>query len=267
MITPILERLLLQGDANFTVWNHSLGMFGRIPAQDGKVTVITKIIWYPFVDYPENALGGTMTWLDFMRSNEYQLKIESGKNVTYYPIRNSISLTNASPFTVAVDLQNLINGSDYSGIVIELGDPLIIDTFILASGEIKLTISRNPFTTFVNNTGLLAGQATEKPAPNGVANIPLLRRSQQLASGGANQFYNPPSNEYSGVASGGARNQENYILDIVPQSGAVLNSQLNYPDGGGAATATPIITKNLPLVSFHCVFINKEAADKIQSTK
>lgn len=50
MLTPMLEKLVLSGQAEIKTHNHGVGGVGTIVVPPGKQIVITQILWHPFVD-------------------------------------------------------------------------------------------------------------------------------------------------------------------------------------------------------------------------
>src|SRR4051812_19045687 len=136
MITPILERALLDGTASFYRHNHAFGMLGRIPMRDGKVAVITSITWTPFIDFPLVNLSNN-SWAYFFRNVEFQLKIEGANNMAVYQFRNNIKFAYTDP-TKALDLTASITSGDFKSIILQPGDPVTLDSYLMIQGTCKI---------------------------------------------------------------------------------------------------------------------------------
>lgn len=268
MITPILEKLILRGDANYTVVSHAYGMFGRIPCPDGKIIIIEKIIWYPFLN-PIKWIVGGLTWNQFFQYCEYQLKIDGKKTITKYQFRNALNVT-LSPGVTPINWDAAININDFQNVLLQPGEPIIIDTFLVCTDHIKLTISRNDcINDFAGSTyGILNERATEQPSPNGMGGVGTLLELVQKNIDATRQYLNPPSTEYDDTLTVNPQYRENYSNMINPSGSGLAtgaNSQLQLPAND------PTFFKNfpystMPLITFGIVYINENAASNLQST-
>jgi hypothetical protein len=267
MITPQLERWILNGTASVSIHSHALSMAGRIPCGKGKLAIITKIIWYPFVNPVRPVSLATMTYAEFFRYCEYALKIESASNTVIYNFRNNLKMSYASAGTIP--MTNVVNAAGVGAWAILPGDPIILDTFICCTGSIKLAISRNAMLDSfpTNNNGTLAKTANQAAAPDGIGSNSLLRQIQMQAIGGRNFYYEPPSSEFSGVTppAGTQRDIQTYVHDIQEEAASNFGSGFStVGDVNHWPLNQPTITH--PLVNFEVVYVNKEIADKLQST-
>lgn len=264
MITPILERAILRGDATYCTWNHAYGMFGRIPMQDGKIAVIEKIIWNNFIN-PYALIGSGLTFGMFLRYNEYQLKIDGKKSVNYFQFRNHLLLSKMD--NTVINLNTALTSTNLATLSFQAGPPVIIDTFLVCEKRIKLTISRNNWVFSYNNTpGVLNASAGEAAAPNGVGDITnMLERTEEVAVGAVSEFYTPPSNEFAAIAGAAPnRNHENHFHDFKDKDNAgALQSTLTMP-GEGFAGLMQGVTH--PLLTLGIVYVNRDIADQLQSS-
>lgn len=253
MITPIIEKWLLNGVASFHVHNHAFSNFGRIPCPSGKVAIITKIIWYPFISAPYRA--GVVTWNQYFRTNEYMLKVDGNKTVATYMIRNNVTFTLMNP-AAPVDMDAVIAASDYAKLNIQPGDPFTIDTFIVCENEIKLTIAHNSF--LLNNTFSFSNVpqvAGENNPPNGMNGLSA-DSVNTMVDFGNTMYYYPFSKEWAGGAAQ-PRGRDNYFIDLI--QGDATSFTYRIPANSTATTETP-------LCSFHVIYVNAEIANKLQST-
>jgi len=169
MITPILEQWILKGKASYKVFVHAMGMFGRITAPEDQVSIITQIIWQPFINWPTDGDITTTTYNQLFASCEYQLKIDGQISNTTYVFRNFLNIFKSG--NGAIDLDSLVTVAGLKSILIQPGAPIVIDCYIPCGKEIKITISWNSFRQgFTNTMGVVTSEATEQNAPNGVGN-------------------------------------------------------------------------------------------------
>lgn len=136
MITPILERLILQGKARYNVHNHNFASYGKLVVPNKNMIVITDIIYYPFVNV--NKLSDT--WRDVMAYyNEIQLVLESENNKSVYNFKNALEVT------VLRDMPaNPLNTNFGTGdVFIQPKPPIILNTFLTNLQDIKIRVTRN----------------------------------------------------------------------------------------------------------------------------
>jgi hypothetical protein len=268
MITPLLEKAIAQGFATYSKFTHAFGMFGGLKIPDGKTCIIVDIKWNQFAN-PYKNLGNT-SLLDFLKYNEYQLKIDGFKSLNYLQYRNVLKLTLASTlgnaYTDTID--SLFGLAAVSPVFFTVGPPIQNDVFFICEKYINLTISRNAYMNTLSsagNYGLLNNSAAEQPKPNGVKDINVLKRLTMttLAFGGAaaaTMSYTPPNNDNAGLTiPAGGRNAENYTQDLQDIS------QIYAPDTGFTATMGLPASTN-PLVEFGIVTINTNIWDQLANS-
>lgn len=265
MITPLLEKAILKGMAKVDYVSHALGMFGRIPVGSGKLAVITKITWWPFINpMIEGADPQTPTWANFFKWCEYQLKIDSGKGTHYIPFKNSIKVVNLDN-TKAIDLTQNMSDTDFEFMLLQPGEPVVKDVYIPISDFCKLTISRNAAIIGTGSvSGLVDAAANEKNVPEGVADVQVAVEIDLQTLAGSSQLYSPPSEEYTGLNNPAATKKYPYFQGIIPRvPGVSWESEIS-PDGAtiGASLTGPC----QPLVTFEVVYINKNVADLLQNS-
>lgn len=262
MITPKLEEMILRGEANFSVWNHALGALGRIPCEDGKITIITAIRWHNFLDLRFTP-NSNNSWNSMLANAEYQMRLESDKGTNYYIFRNQLDLVLTDPINHPVDLYANFDPNVYQYLCVQPRPMQSIDCYIPISRVCKIVITRNAFfDQRINTVGVANGIATEKIPPNGIAGQNIIQKAN-LRGTATSEWYTPPSFEYSGTTNNEARRRENYYHDTLAVLGTDLRTNL--------ATDTPSVT-GIPdiigtcLVSFDLVTINREIANKLQNT-
>ena len=97
MITPILERLILENKAEYKTHNHGIGGVGTIPNPNNRTIVVTDIIYFPFV---HNG-GGVNTFPNtaaafnaFLANGQliHTLKMQAKQKVCKYTFRDEYNL-------------------------------------------------------------------------------------------------------------------------------------------------------------------------------
>lgn len=262
MITPNLERLILGGQAFFKVHNHAFGMFGRIPVDQGKIAIITKIIWHPFLN-PEIFPTSSITLNnDLFWNSEYQLKIDSKPGTNYYQFRNNLKYTYTGP--IPFDMSTAMTADEFvKYVALQPGEPVEFDTFLMCSDYIKLTISRNtfPLDSLDAPVSHPVAAASEENSPLGVNNVNVLDYLK-LVTLGANpiQYYNPAGKEYMGlpnpIPTDGKYREFNYVRNIADHDLLSVPALASLMDFG-------LLYFCFPLVTFHVVYVNKDVADSI----
>lgn len=129
--------------------------------------------------------------------------------------------------------------------------PIIQDVFFICEEFINITISRNIFINDYPGTvyGLLQPVANQKPAPNGVGNVPVLLNLVMRDVATDTMNYVPAKNINAGVTAPINRNMESYTQDI-----AQLSQIYDPSTGFNASIGFPYLTN--PLVEFGLVIIN-----------
>ena len=80
MITPILERLILQGKARFKNWSYGVGQLGCIPVTTGETAIIVDFTVEPFLMWQTEKLRAA-------QENMPLIRIQSGKTVNDYVLK------------------------------------------------------------------------------------------------------------------------------------------------------------------------------------
>jgi len=261
MITPLLEKLILKGEAQFQTMSHAFGMLERFSIPTQRVGIITKIIWWNFMN---RDFLQAHTWNELFNRPEYQLRIESENGQTWYHFRNTINWTWTDPLN-ALDLSTNISDAKFNFLLWQPGPPVQIDTYIPVTGNIKSVVSRNAIEVFTNNEGNVNAKANEQNAPNGVGNLNLLLRSKmQDRYANYTEFYAPPSDDWTGLAAPVPPDRnftQGYKVDYMPRvGGGTANSELSMP----GAFSVPSAYVQCPLVTYEMVTINKNAMDSLQ---
>lgn len=264
MITPLLEKAILKGLARVEYVSHAHGMFGRIPVAAGKIAVITKITWWPFINSQSDGTDpGTNTWNIYLRYSEYQLKIDSGKGTHYFPFRNSIKIQNMDN-TQTINLDAPIVPTDQQFILMQPGEPVIQDVYIPLEEFCKLTVSRNcTIDETASAYGQVTNKANERIAPEGVADLNVLLSYDTTTPGGQQYTYSPPSEELTGLDSADPNKKYPYTNPIYKAvAGGLFESELS-PSGTNGLLMGVV---DNPLVTFEVVYINKNIADLLQNS-
>lgn len=253
----MLENLILRGDASARIHTHALSGFGAIPIQKGCITIIEKIMWFPFIDFPWTPFN-TYSWNAWLTQNEYQLKIDTAKTQNNITFKNTFKMTNTNNF----DMNSAVDATfPYMCILPEA--PVMIDTFFVASDYCKITITRSAFSSGNNTMGTVSPKTAEQNVPNGIANMQEAKRVQGVdLTGAANAFYTPAGDDFAGLPPAGLRSHQNYVPDYVLPNGAFYNSQLTPPYSNILGSRA-----NAPCVNFFLVDINEQAAKALQTTK
>lgn len=123
MITPELERLILQRKAVFKTHNHGVSGVGTIPNPNNRTIIVTGFIYQPFVDYPDNISAA-------------DLKIfQEGKFI--HTLRLSAKENNANWTFRDTFKTNQISSTAY---MILPEKPIQVDTFFVANENINIDI-------------------------------------------------------------------------------------------------------------------------------
>lgn len=89
MITPLLEKLIHEGKAQFRTWTTGLSGYNTIPIPSGNVCVITDIMVFPFAgtnpseEYPRR--------LEIIYKNMFTLRLQSQKSSNWFNFRGAIN--------------------------------------------------------------------------------------------------------------------------------------------------------------------------------
>ena len=87
MLTPLLEKMVLEGKASVKTHNHGVGGVGSIQVPLGKTIVIVQIIWHPFVDVRNTA--NSQRWVNESGSFLHTLKLRNKQNKYAFTFRDT----------------------------------------------------------------------------------------------------------------------------------------------------------------------------------
>jgi hypothetical protein len=269
-ITPILEKLLLQGKAKNKIHHFAFSSFTRLEIPENSFIVIHKIYWNPFIN-PEAFDITQMTWKEFFQYSEYQLKIQSAKNTPiYYILRNEISFDYFKPNVFPpglpeLNLDELVNIDTLNKfMLLRAKKPVIFDTWISSYDYLNFTLTRNSQV----NVGVTVGvgfapvnnYAEELTPPNGIAGTNVLLEGIFLDV--STTDYQPPTNRLTSLPLP-SNEVESYHQQIV---GNTFGDFHNHSMIADPNTAPLIQGKNNayvfnPLISFEYCVIQKNAID------
>lgn len=265
MITPILERAILKGFASYSRASVAFSSFGVIPIPRNRIVIITDIKWYQFINPRPGFEGQNVR--EFLKYNEWQLKIDGKKSTNYMQYRNNFTWKDMSGGASFVPSLNQAMAAHIGGFDAyffpEPGDPIQDDVYFIAEEYIKLTITRNAFVNAVTSTFAAVTQsASEAPPPNGIGGVNVTLRSQMTAPNASVMNYTEAA-QYSGLtppASG--RNYDTYRQDVTNPDSIV--SDFDVPSTLSSYTNFPFRT--YPLVELGIVTINSNDFDRLQTT-
>jgi len=161
MITPILEKLILSGEAIVKVHNHGVSGVGTITVPDGKTIIITQIIWNPFIDVKDTA---TKNYSIFNESGSFlhTLKMRNKQDRHAYTFRDTLKSTPYITDTLTGKTSNIFHAER----------PTVIDTFLKFNGEVQIDVSRGRDYSRWNVThGLLPSVSNEPTAREGYGTV------------------------------------------------------------------------------------------------
>lgn len=261
MITPTLEKLLLTGKAKNKLLNFSIGMFNQLIIPDDSFIVIHKIYWHGFLNQKDENIYN-MSWKQFFRDCEYQLKVKPDKDQPlYYIMRNEVNfdffgLDPAAPLKL---LNSTINDAQYDDyILMTPKKPVIFDTWISAYESVNFTLSRNSLEAAGDTFQPVNNFANEQPPPYGINGQNVLLDVKLVGSNGNSQFYTPPNNKttHPPIIGTDPTNTENYFQSLDKPNGLGNNgSFINNPLSAGRLKYSDYVTS--PLLSFEYVEIRK----------
>ena len=204
MITPILEKLLINGSAKNKTFSMAYGTHAHLDIPENSFIVIHKIIFYPFInphifDPREETKFPTETWKQFFNSCEYQLKIQSDKeNPFFYQFRNGIDIT----FLKSNFEANLpMTQDDFNKhTILTPKAPIILDTFVTSYDYFNFTLTRNVLKLTGTNYNSVNEYAVEDIPPTGIATQGVLLYGN-LTGTTTSETYNPATpKEVTGYA-------------------------------------------------------------------
>ena len=266
MITPELEKMLLNGKAKNKIHWTAFGMFTQIQIPTDSFIVIHKIYWNGFFNSQKENIFN-QSWKQFFQYNEYQVKIQSDKeSPMYYQFRNEINFNYfGDPATNPLRLLNAnISDAQYDDYILMMPKKQQqIDTFITAYDYLNFTISRNDLLPSAVNFGLVNAKANEKQTPFGVDGQLVLLQLTMTGTGGTTETINPPSPLVTNAPLN-SDNVTNYAQILDKPNGAGDN---------GSFLTNPLATFRLkysdyvtnPLMGIEYCIIQKNEAGKLSS--
>lgn len=263
MLPPILEKLVLNGWAQYKIVNVAYGSFEQIQVPNDGLAIIVQIIWNHFIN-PIKDYDQGLTWGEYFKSNEYQLKLQSENKVDYYQFRNKISWVNNNALN-PIRLSQAINKATFDDYFIAEPNPapIIIPTYLTVQQFLKLTITRNAFVgSMVGTYNVMTPKANEQNAPTGVKDSNVILDLLMTSPKGSVMNYVPPGFENSGVTIGNRKSNQ-YAVDISTAGGGSYESNLQNLNTTSATSSALNPFTNFPLVSLGIVTINKSHKDKI----
>lgn len=190
MLTPVLEKAILNGWATFRIYNHAFSNFGRIIIPDNSTVIITHVKWYPFFNpaYSDERLAN-MKWRDFFKYNEFQLKINAKKSVNYLIFRNEFDYQWTTP--ININLDERVNPTSIKNfLLIMQRRPITTHVYFKCEQYIKLTLQRNTFINKITDTnGALSPKTDEQDPQIGLQGVKLLLNTEMSSFNGNTQHY------------------------------------------------------------------------------
>lgn len=219
MITPLLEKAILSGKAKFQIHNHAQSNWGRILIPRNSTVIITHIKWYPFYNFKWYEFGPALTWREFFKFNEYQLKVDGKKSINYFVYRNSYDfkwMMFNNPEFPGIDLNSTFNQEIANQYMLPLqAHPIHTDVFLICEEYVKLTLTNNVFNSSFAFQAPLNPSAAQQPPPSGLEGVAIQLRNDMSSPTGQLQKYVNGSNEDAYIVTPTNRTHTaNYIQDI-----------------------------------------------------
>ena len=257
MMTSLLEKLILNNKAVFSVHNHSYSSYGQIPIGKGKLVILTGFVWHHFFNpFLSDALNTTIgACKDF--SLEWQMKIESAKSKNYFVFKNGWWFANTDTATNDTLLTDFLAANANP---IYFRNPEKRELYMVCEEFISITITRNTCTGISSQSvvGVVNAKANEQVPPNGIdsVNLQLKTRFGNAAGAFTQQQYIPAGTSAAGV-TGTDRTAQSYMQDVIATESII---QPNYSTLYNEMPST----MTQPLVEFHLVTVNSnEYSDMI----
>lgn len=264
MITPILEKLLMNGAAKNKTFSMAYGSHAHLDIPYNSFIVIHKIIFYPFLNPRIYDEGHTTfpieTWKELFNDCEYQLKIQSDKeNPFFYQFRNGLDFYFLKNNFQANE--NIEEDFFNRNILIQPKAPIILDTFITSYDYFNFTLTRNALKLVSTNYAPVNEYANEQNPPAGINGQNVLLAANLLGNT-ATETYNPATpKEITGYALPG-NNVTNYQQNIDRQTPGNYNSFIANPIKTYLADSDK--TTN-PLITFEYCIIQLNKAGNLSS--
>jgi len=177
MITPHLEKLILEGKAAFKTYTVGGGQMHRLKVNNDSYIVIVGFTHFPYLPREEQLAE------DEQLNSITQMSVGGEKSYNNFVFRNSIHY--------AISLNSV------GGLIKTLGfgEPVQIDTYLVHDSEVTFSFSRGePDGLFANATADAPAKSTAKQTPtqygrvgvnNAIGNIPVRTVIETSSSGTA----------------------------------------------------------------------------------
>ncbi len=205
-ITPHLERLIFENKAEYKTFNCALGQYFSLQLPSKQTVIVVGIEWNPFIC----PMDANDTWRNYLKNNEYQLRITDYNKQFFLNYRNNLLVTPfQNPAAVITDSSKVTDIKKFCSIL--PGDKVLTPCYFVLDGEqIVFVVSRNLISdaTLGVGAGLLATSQEPNP-PAGIKTFP-----QTILSAGAAPTldYIPPTmlNAPAAPMATGSYTQEYY---------------------------------------------------------
>lgn len=262
MITPLLEKWLLNGHAKNKIHWVGFGMFAQLQIPTDSYIVIHKIYWNGFMNQKEKDLS--VSWKEFFAYNEYQLKIQSDKEAPmFYQMRNEVNwqfIGVPGSLRLLNDVVNTPIWDDF--ILMTPKKPVIFDTFITAYDYLSFTVSRNALLPTASTYAPVNQKANEKPIPFGINGENVLLEATFSGTNGTVDTINPVGSNLK-TSPLQPNNVFNYHQDLDKQAGNDNGSFIDDPTGGNKFKYAEFVTN--PLFGFEYCIIQKNESGRLSS--
>jgi len=186
MITPILEKLILTGEAKVKIHNHGVSGAGTILVPDGKTIIITQIIWNPFVDVYDSE---AQQQLLFNNSDSFlhTLKLRNKQDRYAYTFRDTLKST---PYITAPATGKTSN-------IFHAERPTVLDTFLKFNGDVQIDIKKAVlYNNWLIDINSMPAQSNEPPMREGYGTtaMPVAQRRPVVLGVDYNPFGFSPTN-------------------------------------------------------------------------
>lgn len=263
MITPLLEKLLLNGKAKNKTFHFAFGSFANLEVPKDSFVVIHTIIWNNFINQKLKDIY-SKSWKDFFEYNEYTIKMQ-GQNTTplQYVFRNEVDFNFVgAPGSLRLMNVNIIDAQYDDFILMQPKRPIVLNTFYTSYEDINFTLTRNALLPTNSNFAPVNNYANERPIPTGVNGQDVLLRLDLGGTNGTSEAYIPPGQKIAPGATGNFRS-ENYLQLYDKETPADFGSFIANPIGGFKLKHSDFVTN--PLITFEYCIIQKNDGGLLSS--
>lgn len=234
MITPILEKLLLEQKAVYKTHNHGLGGVGTIFNPDNRTMIITDITYHPFIDGAISFLNTSIDLQQFLQDSRFihTLKLQAKENILNYTFKDNFKLQEIDKrFYVIPDA------------------PVKLDCFFIANEDVHINIKSVDFDTVIPNF------VNSVSPPSNEENIPLgygtSNNPSNLTTVLNSSFTDDFSNIYNYFPVG---NRDALALATATAKLTEFIALYKLSQGGGFRKGT----NNFPIITFGYVMLNSK---------